>query len=265
VTELHAPALLDPQELAVTQTVEPADLRRLLRLLAEENCVHSWRNFGVEGTVDDLLAWENRRRSTKIFFFYGRCGSESRLVGAGAVADQLTGEFPNPGFCVLSRCYIVPEFRGHGMYRPLLHYRMEYCRKEFGDALNGIHIGSAQDRVARVLFDHRLPGWPMFAHLGEEELRVSGAGTMVGAYMVLMPRYVQRIERELAGSGAPASVVELRRTLAGIGAEPVRGLGLLVQRARDDASAAGWFRERGSEAIDQFLLFCRSIPLVWMT
>jgi len=263
--ELHAPALLDTQEVAVTQTADPADLRRLLRLLAQENCVHSWRNFGVEGTLDELLAWENRQRPTKIFFFYSRGGAESRMVGAGAVADRLTGLIPSPGFCVLSRCYIVPEYRGHGMYRQLLQYRMEYCRQEFGDALNGIHIGSADERIAHVLLEHRLPGWPTFAHLGEEELRISGAGTMVGAYMLLMPWYVERIEREFAGSGAPESVVELRRALAGIGAEQVRGLGLLVQRARDDASAAGWFADRGSEAIDQLLQFCRSIPLVWPT
>jgi hypothetical protein len=110
-----------------------------------------------------------------------------------------------------------------------------------------------------------MPGWPTFVHLGEEELGISGASKMVGAYMLLMPRYVQRIERELAGGGAPESVVNLRRALAGIGAEQVRGLGLLVQRARDDASAAGWVLERGSEAIDQLLLFCRSVPLVGLT
>ncbi len=263
--ERHTPALLDPQELAVTETADPADLRRLLGLLAQENCVHSWRNFGVDGTPDDLLTWENRQRPTKIFFFYSRRGSESRMVGAGAVADRLTSLFPSPGFCVLSRCYVIPEYRGHGIYRQLLRYRMEYCRKKFGDALNGIHIGSADERVARVLLDHRLPGWSTFAHLGEEELGISGAGTMVGAYMLLMPQYVQRIEHELADSEAPESVVELRRTLAGIGAGQVRDLGLLVQRARDDASAAGWFLERGSEAIDQLLHFCRSVPLVWPT
>jgi hypothetical protein len=128
--------------------------------------------------------------------------------------------------------------------------------------LKVIHIGSVEKRVSQVLFDHRLPGWPAFVHLGEEELRISGAGKVVGAYMLLMPRYVQRIERELAGAGGPESVGELRRTLAAIGTEHVRYLGFRVKQARDDASAAGWFPERGSEAIDQFLLFCRSIPLM---
>jgi hypothetical protein len=265
VTELRAPTLLDTHELAVTETAEPADLRRLLKHLAQEDCIHSWKNFGIEGTLDELLEWENRRRPTEIFFFYDRRGSEAEMVGAGAVAARLTDEFPHSGFCVLSRCYIVPEYRNHGMYRPLLHYRMEYCLKKFGEALNGIHIGSVEDRVSRVLFDHRLPGWPAFVHLGEEELSISGEGRMVGAYMVLMPRYVQRIQRELAGVGAPKSVVELRRTLAGADAEQVRDLGLLVQQARDDASATGWFPERGSEAIDQLLLFCRSIPLIGLT
>jgi hypothetical protein len=142
---------------------------------------------------------------------------------------------------------------------------MEHCLKKFGDALNGIHIGSVEDRVSRVLSDHRLPGWPAFVHLGEEELSISGEGRMVGAYMLLMPGYIQRIMRELAGVGAPRSVVELRRTLARADTGQVRDLGLLMQQARDDARAIGWFSGRRSEAIDQLLLFCRSVPLIGLT
>lgn len=265
MTELRAPTLLDTHELAVSETAEPADLRRLLKYLTQEDCVHSWKNFGIEGTLDELLAWENRRRPTEIFFFYDRRGSEAHLVGVGAVSDRLTSEFPHLGFCVLSRCYIVPEYRTRGMYRPLLHYRMERCLKKFGDALNGIHIGSVEGRVSRVLSDHLFPGWSAFVHLGEEDLRISGEGRVVNAYMLLMPGYIQRIIRELAGIGAPKSVVELRRTLAGADTEQVRDLGLLVQQARDDASATGWFPERRSEAIDQLLLFCRSVPLIGLT
>lgn len=265
MAELRAPTLFDAPELTVTETAEPADLRRLLKQLAREDCVHSWKNFGIEGSLDELLAWENRRRPTEIFFFYDGSGSGAKMVGTGAVAAKLTSEFPHSGFCVLSRCYIVPEYRSHGMYRPMLHYRMEHCLQKFGAALNGIHIGSVEDRISRVLFDHRLPGWPAFVHLGDEELSISGEGRMVGAYMLLMPPYIERIKRELAGAGAPQSVVELRRTLAVADAEQVRDLGLLVQRARDDASATGWFSERGSEAIDQLLLFCRSIPLIGLT
>ncbi len=253
------------RDLAITDTADPADLRRLLRHLAREDCVHSWRNFGCEGTLEELLAWENRRRPTKIFFFYRGRGAESQMIGAGSVADRLTSEFPHPGFCVLSRCYIMPEHRGRGMYRTLLHYRMEYCRKQFGEALNGIHVGSLEDRVSRVLFDHRFPGWPTFVHLGEERLRISGAGRTVGAYMLLTPRYTRRIEHELSGDRAPESVVELRRVLAGVGTVPVRDLGALVQRTREDTRAECWFRERGSAAIDQLLLFCRSLPLVGLT
>jgi hypothetical protein len=265
VTELRSPTLLETHGLSVTETAEPADLRRILTYLEQEDCVHSWKNFGIERTLDELLEWENRRRPTELFFFYDRRGSETELVGVGAVSDRLTGDSPHVGFCVLSRCYIVPEYRTRGMYRPLLHYRMEHCLKKFGDALNGIHIGSVEDRVSRVLSDHRLPGWPAFVHLGEEELSISGEGRMVGAYMLLMPGYIQRIMRELAGVGAPRSVVELRRTLARADTGQVRDLGLLMQQARDDARAIGWFSGRRSEAIDQLLLFCRSVPLIGLT
>ena len=61
---------------------------------------------------------------------------------------------------------------------------------------------------------------------------------------------------------APRSVLELRRSLRRIETGETRDLGLLVQRVCQDADGDGWFDERGSDAIDQLLSFCRAIPLV---
>jgi len=260
--KLYKTGIVGTEELVVSQSIDAGNLRRLLDCLTHEDCVHSWRNFGPEGTLDGLLKWENELRPTQIFFFYLKRGGETRLVAAGAVAERLTRDFPHAGFCVLGRCYIMPQFRGQGFYRQVLRYRLEYCRARFDGALSAIHIGSVNERVSRVITNHGLAGWPRCIHLGEEELRVAGQVQTVGAYMLLLPGYVRKIQDALAGAHAPACVVELRNTLSRIESHDVRNLGMLVKETFGEASASGWFDEHDSHEIEQLLLFCSSIPLV---
>jgi GNAT superfamily N-acetyltransferase len=249
------------EKLVVSQSVEPENMRRLLESLAREDCAHSWKNFGPEGTLDGLLQWENEHRPTEIFFFYLGSGSERQMIGAGAVAGKLNRDFPHPGFCVIGRCYIMPQFRERGFYRRILRHRLEYCRAQFGNALNGIHIGSVNERISRVITKHGLAGWPDFIHLGEEALSVAGQIKTVGAYMLLMPEYLRKIENALAGDSAPACVAELRNVLSRIGSGNIRDLGRLVKEPFEEARAGDWFDERDSREIEQLLLFCESIPL----
>lgn len=250
------------EELVVSQSVEPGDLRRLLESLSQDDCVHSWRNFGPNGSAEELLRWENARRPTKLFFFHIKRDGELRMVAASAVAERLSRSFPFPGFCVLGRCCIMPEFRSLGFYRHVLRYRLEYCREQYGSALDAIHIGAVNDRISRVITDHGLPGWPTFIHLGEEELRIAGESRMVGAYLMMLPDYVRRIQALLVGAHAPASVVELRNAFSRMESHPVRNFGTLVKELFEDACQSGWFDGRSTREIDQLLLFCRSVPLV---
>lgn len=261
-TKLRETAIGSIEDLVVSQSVEPDDLRRLFECLVNEECVHSWRNFGLDGTLDELLQWENQLRPTQLFFFYLRRGGERRLVAAGAVADTLTRDFPHAGFCVLGRCYIMPEFRGQGYYRRILSYRLGYCGTRFEDTLNAIHIGSVNDRITRIITNHGLDGWPKFIHLGEEELRVAGEIRTVGAYMLLIPGYVNKIRSALAGVHAPRCVIELRNALSRVDSGDIRNLGMVMKEAFEEACALGWFDERDSVEIEQLLLFCRAIPLV---
>src|SRR4051794_14025058 len=156
------------EELVVSDSVAPDDLRRLLESLKQEDCAHSWRNFGLGGTVEQLRRWENERRPTMLFFFHLKEGGATRMVGASAVADRLTRDFPHTGFPVLGRCCILPEYRSRGFYRQILQFRMEYCKSEYGSGLNAIHIGAVNERISSAITNHGLPGWPRFIHLGEE-------------------------------------------------------------------------------------------------
>lgn len=259
--KLHKTHVAEAGELVVSESVDPDNLRRLLECLVHEDCVHSWRNFGPGGTLDELLRWENRLRPTKLFFFYLKRGGETHMIAASAVADKLTRDFPHPGFCVLGRCYIMPQFRGQDFYRHILRYRLEYCRAQFGDALRAVHIGSVNERISRVVTNHQLAGWPKFIHLGEEELRVAGQLRTVGAYMLLMPEYVGKIRNALAGPHAPECVVELRDALSNLESGEISNLGVRLKEPFEEARARGWFDERSPQEIAQLLLFCSSIPL----
>lgn len=249
------------EELAVSESVSPDDLRKLLESLIEEDCVHSWRNFGPGGTVDELLQWENEHRPTRLFFFRLKRGSAGPIVAASAVADRLTRDFPHDGFPVLGRCCILPEYRSRGFYRQILRYRLEYCRAEYGKALNAIHIGAVNERISRVITNHGLPGWPRFIHLGEEELKVAGEIRKVGAYLLLLPEFLRRMRATLAGGDAPPCVAELRNALARTESGDIRNLGMIVKETFAEARRLGWFDARDSRDIEKLLLLCSSIPL----
>ncbi len=253
------------KEIVASKHVEPEDLNRLLKSLARESCVHSWRNFDPNGSLGALLAWENRRRPTEIFFFYLEEAGERHLFAAGAVASRLKRDFPHPGFCVLGRCYIMPQFRGRGLYRSLLRYRLDHCRERFGGELRAIHIGSTDERIARVIRNHRIAGWPAFTHLGHEELTVANEVREVDAYLLMLPEYVGRVLSNLSGKNAPRSVVRLRNALSKIDRTELSDLGLLVKEALEEAWRQAWFEGRDPKELEQLLVFCRSIPLVGLS
>lgn len=251
-----------PDELVVSQSIDPGDLRRLLETLAREDCAHCWKNFGPSGTLDALRRWENEQRPTQLFFFHVRRGGKLFIVAASAVADRLIGDFPYAGFCVLGRCYIIPEFRGQGLYRRILEYRLEYCRSRFGSTLSAIHIGTDNARIARILTSHPMSGWPGFVHLGEQALRVDQEIKMVEAYLLLVPAYVEKIKAALGGAHAPDPVIKLRDALAKMQSEPVRNLGTIIKQVATEPCAHQWFKDRDRAEIEKLALFCSSIPLV---
>jgi GNAT superfamily N-acetyltransferase len=250
------------EQLVASDFIDPCNLRRLLESVVAEDCAHSWRNAGPDQTLEGLLGWENRLRPTRVFFFSLKRGGQSRLVGAAAVAERLTQDFPHRGFCVLARCFILPEYRGQGLYRRILHYRLEHCKALFGDQLNAVHLGSVNERVTQVISNHGIPGWPNFIHLGEEELWLAGHVHLVGAYMLLVRSFVEKLEGALWGPDAPAAIIELRQALSRIGSADVRNWGMLIKRASEEGRSLGWFGTREPRELSQLLQFCEAIPLV---
>jgi GNAT superfamily N-acetyltransferase len=255
------PCVPEKEKLVVTDTIDSRSFRLLLEQVHSEDCTHSWRNFGLDHTPEGLLAWENSLRPTRVFYFWKNRDGKNRLVAAAAVADRLTQDFPHDGFCVLARCYIMPEYRGQGLYRHILNYRLDYCTTRFGNQLNAVHLGTVNDRVIQVLSSQRVSGWPTFLHIGEEEFDVAGHVHRVGAYMLLVPSFVERLDGSLRGLGASAAVVDLRQALSRIGSADIRNWGMLIKRALEGPSLE-WFGGREPRELNQLLDFCRAVPLV---
>ena len=80
--------------------------------------------------------------------------------------------------------------------------------------------------------------------------------------MLLLPEYVRKLRSALAGTDAPACVVELRSALSKIQSGETRNLGMLIKERFEEACARGWFDDRDAREVEQLLLFCSSIPLV---
>jgi len=275
--------------LLVTQHVEGGQLAHLLDSVGREECAHSWRNLGPEdrGSESGVLGWENQKRPTEVFYFFVDDGRGLQIAAASAIAWTINRSFPHPGFCVLGRCYIMPEYRGRGLYRPILRYRLDCCRARLGGQLRGIHMGTDDQRIVGVISGPLGGGWPCFVHLGEEELRIAGHMKRVGDYLLLADEYVERMKAALDGPDAPDSVLALRNIVAGLGASNsgagnsgagVAGLGAgnsgaglagsgravagRIKAAFEASVEQGWFDGRRRQDFDEFLLFCEAIPLI---
>lgn len=264
--DVRAPELpvAEPPELVVSADIDSADLGRLLMTVGSEDCAHSWRNvpLGARPTLDALVDWENRRRPTRLMFFYSKRGWDVRFVAAATVAEKLTHDFPYDGFPVLGRCYVMPEFRGLGLYRRILGHRLAFCQDRFGDKLRAVHLGTRDARISHAVSRSSGRGWPRFVHLGQEELHVAGDVTMVDDFLHFAPAYVRRLTSALEGPDAPAAVTELRRRLKMIDVDTDGDLAQWIRSRFDAACSVGWFDGRDSSEFERLFAFCRSIPLL---
>lgn len=249
------------EEFVVSTAASPRDLGLLLDSLAQEDSTHSWKNFDRTAGLDALLRWENSRRPTEVFFFYLRQGQDLQIVGTGSIAGYLNSRFTDPGFCVLGRCYIMPQFRGRGIYRRVLQFRLERCIARLGRHLKAIHIGSDDERIAHVITQPS-PDWPRFHHLGEEALSIAGRTKRVNAYILFLPAYSHSLAHALEGPGAPPSLTALHGRITEAESAPLRNLGIGLRDALAGVQERAWLRERDCGSINQLMDFCRAMPLV---
>lgn len=180
----------------VRQIASDFEVRSLLKNLCSEKSTHTWQNLidiGRGDAFELLCNFENKKRPTDFFFYYGIKGSGEELVGVGTVAHRINQTFPHEGFPVIARCFIKQNYRNFRLYMPILQHRFEFCRIRFGDNLKGIHLGSQSPRIFSVV-KKNLFGLP-FIYVGDELLDQRSSKERVRDYLWLSSKSVESLNR----------------------------------------------------------------------
>jgi GNAT superfamily N-acetyltransferase len=237
----------------------------LLHKIQKERCTHSWRNIDPDVDLYELQDRENALRPTSIFFYFingdKHDGREGRLAAAATVADGIRKDVPLTGFPVLARCFIMPEFRGMGLYKRILEHRLNFCRDRFQHCLKAVHMGTTNDYVEHSI-TQTVENWPPFLRVGSEALKIGNDICLVGAFLLFMPGYLADMARTLSGAARPPAVKRLDHICTLLKAGSSGDHALAIQENFKEACASGWFDNHDAAPIEQLLCFLRAMPLV---
>lgn len=247
----------------------PEALEQILGEMRSEPCTHSWRTFAHmepgAAAVDQLIAWEQRRRPTIMFTYRGVDPDGTRhVIGMGAVSERINSQFPHTGFPVIARAYIRGPFRGQRLYTALLSHRYRYCQERWGAELRAVHLGSASDAVHHVVSNPEVAS-PPFRRVAVEALHVDNCIEPVIDYLAFQPAYADALlaATDPAPSDGPALRDGLSRLRAAV-------LGLLDGSVETDLfhfralcsaleTQTGWRGAERHDAIAGLLAFSQTV------
>jgi hypothetical protein len=255
------------RRVVASPTARAADIHALIAQLHETHSEHTWRSFSPHDTgriAEELLAFENHRRATRVFFYHGLTHAGGRmLLGTGAVSPELRKTDAPPGFAVVSRCYILQRFRNERLYAPFLRHRVEQARALLGDRLHGIHFGSSNPRVFYTIRNNVFP--VRFLYLGRECVGCCADSFLVHDFLGLSERFRNDLLLPPLDPHARAtgSAAELHVVLAALCRDQL-GLGgyRRLKRLVDATDLAAAFPGDASRAIRSLLAFMAAIPIL---
>lgn len=200
-----------------SEEINLEDLGQVVLELSEDDCVHSWKSANLKrrpnGSLDlvghaaDLVAAEQARRPTRFLSYYGvTAAGEHELIGIATICDRVSKQFGHEGFPVISRCYVRKKFRGSGLYRGLLWHRVELCHKIYGEALSGIHLGTATPSVLLTVL-WRAVGARGFVYVGNENLAVAHQTHDVKDFLYFTTGFEDRLRAQIRDSGPELNTV----------------------------------------------------------
>jgi hypothetical protein len=189
---------LDARAVIASSKASDQDVYDMISELHLDECSHTWKWFnlaGEKGSLQKLLEFENKRRPTRLFFYYAeKLDGKRRFLGAGAIAEKIHQGFPHGAFPVVSRCYIMKSIRENRLYSSLLKHRVQACEVYYGKELLGIHLGTANPRVETAMRKGLL-GAP-FLFLGNENLGDAHSAMVVSAYLAPTANFAESLKIE---------------------------------------------------------------------
>ncbi len=207
--------LLRFEQVVVEDDCNPLDIYRIIKQLKNESSAHTWKKIYDINEVNadkKLVEFEETRRPTKFFFYYGIGSNGSRtLIGTGTVAHKISNKFAFEGFPVIARCLIAPQFRNHRLYEPILKHRYKYCLDYFGDSLKGIHLGSQSPRIFSVIQKNVFP--IPFVYIGNESLDVGDHSELVRDYLCLQDIFKLKVNQEIGNYSSQLKSSALKKII----------------------------------------------------
>ena len=202
----EALAALGWTRVVATNQANSRDITTMMTELNEGNFSHTWRWFEPSSEGDQkekLQLFENSRRPTRLFFYYGEnLKGERFFIGGGAIAVRISHAFKVEGFPVVSRCYILSKYRGQRFYEPFLNHRILICQEALGAELKAIHLGTSNERVFAAMRKRFFES--EFLYIGNENLEGKD-NLVVKDFLLLSPRYKDAIQSAL--KTLPASII----------------------------------------------------------
>ena len=255
------------KRLEISSVASDQEILEFIKSVKSENCIHSWKDVQLGrsgGYLEELIGFENKKRPTQIFFYYGiKSSTERILIAAATVALKITNDFKHEGFPVLARCYIKQDYRNLRLYFPILKHRFDYCTKVFGKKLRGIHLGSANPRVFHVIKKNML-GFP-FCYLGDEYLSLGQSNNRVHDFLWLSNSFTEELlEIRNRKKDVCFSYQTLVKNIEALVENKYSSSGYhaLLNSIHAIESETNWFPSQVNEGLGQLLDFMAAIPII---
>ena len=207
--------LLRFDRVVIENRATPLELRNLAQEILAEPVVHAWKHLVAANkkfNSDHISAFENERRLTEVFYYFGENGSTEReLVGIACIAHKIRMESSLLGFPVIGQSYVKKAYRNFRLYFPLLAHRINYCQA-LREKTKGILMCSQNPRIFNSIKQGSF-GYS-FKYLGEEDLPLRDGLNRLRHFMLLNSDFEKALRDFAAATfNLGSGFVELGQTL----------------------------------------------------
>lgn len=246
-------------DLMVSEKIGASDLKKLFDSLSIDECSHSWKYIKNHDDLSKIYEWENKIRETNILFFYFKKDNDISLVGTGSIGYGVNPKFRDPSFIVLGRCFILPKFRGKGLYRKLLHYRLKYSELK-KNQLDAIHVGTNDSRVEYLLEELGSTDEYTLLHLGFEYLNLA-ATDAVKTFVLIKKSYKEKIFEDISHNQDSAGMRELFTLFKNqLSQNSAVNIGATLSQIANEYELNHWNLPTSAKNINKVIEFCKSLP-----
>ena len=175
----------------MTNDFDNSALETMINELEPKNAGFTWKGE-FNGSISSLIEMENKLRQTLFIGYWAEfLNGKSIQIGAATIASGLRHDCNDMMFPVIARCIIKKRFRNAGLYKIFLKSRVDFCNDLWGSKLNGIHLGTTNEKVSNIINNLYFEG-QKFVRIGNEYIY----GADVVDYCLFTNHYKKKVIKE---------------------------------------------------------------------